>query len=351
MNKTEIFIQRAKEIHGNKYDYSLVIYIDIHTKVKIIFNNIIYLQTPVKHLMGRSPEKNTPRKTTEQFIEEAIKVWGNKYDYSLTVYNGALKKIKIIYMGVIYEQRAVSHLNGLAVEIDYKIDFEMFIKRAINKHGNKYDYSKVVYIDYETPVLIGFNGIYYLQAPKNHLIACPEKILRRKTTEQFVEEANLVHNFSYNYDKSEYIKNTIKIIITCHKHGDFKQLPQSHLRGNGCPRCSESKGEKQIHLFLESNNIEYFRQHKFKDCKNVFELAFDFYIPSVNTIIEYDGKQHYEPIKHFGGKKTFKALKYNDSIKNEYCKDNYINLIRIKYTDFDIINDILNNNLSLKQNN
>lgn len=176
-----------------------------------------------------------------------------------------------------------------------------------------------------------------------HLNAAPENIRLavRKTTEQFIKEAQLIHDNKYNYDKTDYTKNQIKVVITCPEHGDFEQRPLSHLQGCGCPNCNESKGEKAISKFLDKYNISYYRQHKFDDCKNVFSLPFDFYIPSSRVCIEFDGKQHYEPNNHFGGTETFEKLKINDTIKNNYCEDNYIDLIRIKYTQIDEIEDIL----------
>ena len=174
------------------------------------------------------------------------------------------------------------------------------------------------------------------------------KLAVRKTNKQFINESNQVHDFKYSYDKLDYISNQTKVIITCPIHGDFKQRPLSHIQGNGCSNCNESKGEKEIARFLNKNNISYYRQHKFHDCRNVFELPFDFYIPSKRTVIEFDGIQHYEPIEHFGGLIALDKLKTNDKIKNDYCEDNYIDLIRIRYDQIDRIFDILKESLKNK---
>lgn len=328
----EYFLEKARSVHGYKYNYpNLPITMNLNTNIDIEFNSIIHTQKVVKHLMGRSPEKNTPKKTTEKFIEEAKKVWGNKYDYSKVVYDGALKPVIIILDGIEFSQIAITHLKGKAPEKN--LTQENFIRKSKIKHGNKYDYSLVKFVSGDIPVMIGYNGIFYLQKPYQHLNSCPEKIKLaiRKTTKCFVKESNLVHDFKYIYDKTDYIKNQIKVTITCPIHGDFTQTPLSHIQGNGCPRCNESRGERYIHQFLKKNNINYNRQHKFKDCRNILELPFDFYIPSMRTCIEFDGKQHYEPITHFGGLKAFETLKINDKIKSDYCEENYINLIRIKY--------------------
>lgn len=339
---TEVFIERSLKIHGNKYDYSLVNYINNSTKVKIGLDGIFYEQTPSKHLMGRCPEKNTPKKTTEQFITEAKKIWGDKYDYSLVEYKGALRKIKIVYDGVIFEQIPISHLRGQSPEKN--ITYDNFIRKSLNKHGNKYDYSLVKFVNIDTPVMIGYKGIFYLQKPYNHMAGyCPENIVlsSRKSLRRFINESNLVHDFKFNYDNVVYEKNNIKVIIVCPIHGKFLQTPNSHLSGHGCPNCNESMGEKEIFKFLKNYKLNVSRQHKFSECRNVFELPFDFYIPILRTCIEFDGPQHYYPIEYFGGLDAFTKLKINDEIKNQYCEDNYINLIRIRYDEIESIWDIL----------
>ena len=344
------FLEKAREKHGYKYDYpnlsEKVLGNDI---IDVLYEGIIYKQSVNKHIyLGRCPEKNTPRKTTQEFIEEARKVWGDRYDYSLVEYKGALKKIKILCDGVVLNQVAISHLQGLSPE--KKLTKENFIRKAKKIFGNKYDYSQVKIKNGRTSVMIGYNGIFYLQKPSDHLSGrCPEKkvLSVRKSIRQFINEANSVHDFKYNYDKSEYITNQTKLIITCPIHGDYQQRPLSHLQGCGCPNCGESKGEKEISKFLDKYNILYNRQHKFADCRNNFELPFDFYLPSFRIAIEFDGKQHFEPLEFFGGIQSFEKLKENDKIKSDYCEDNYINLIRIKYDQINIIWEILWDNLKL----
>ena len=100
----------------------------------------------------------------------------------------------------------------------------------------------------------------------------------------------------------------------------------------------ESKGENIIYNFLLKNNINFIRQKTFSDCKYKSLLFFDFFIPAKNLCIEYDGEFHYKSIY---GKKQFEELKYRDNIKNLYCKENNIKLIRIAYTEFNNIEEIL----------
>jgi hypothetical protein len=150
-----------------------------------------------------------------------------------------------------------------------------------------------------------------------------------------------IHNFKYDYSNSNFITYNDKIRIFCKNHGIFKQLVSKHLRGNGCPICRSSKGEIKILNFLKNNNIEFIKNKKFKNCKFKNELPFDFYLPKYNTCIEYDGELHFKEVEKFGGIDKLKYYKNNDEIKNKYCLDNDINLIRINYDKFNDIESIL----------
>ena len=345
MTKSE-FLERAREKHGYKYQYPyLSDKVLSNDNIIIVYNGIEYKQKVVKHiLLGRCPEKNTPIKTTDEFVKESIKVWGNKYDYSLVEYKGALEKVRVIFDGIVFEQVATSHLKYAP---EGNMNQEYFIKLAKDKWNDKYDYSLVDYKHCKSKVKIIYNDEIYEQTPDNHLIHSPEKVLKRKTNEQFIKESNIVHDNKYNYKNVEYKTNQTKVVINCPIHGDFNQIPLSHLQGSGCPNCNESKGEKEISKFLDKYDILYYRQHKFNDCKNIFSLPFDFYIPSVRICIEFDGKQHYEPMSFFGGVESFDKIKINDKIKNDYCEENYINLIRIKYDQIDNIFQFLWENLRM----
>ena len=106
---------------------------------------------------------------------------------------------------------------------------------------------------------------------------------------------------------------------------------------------STIKEKTKISLFLEENNIKFDRQHRFDNCKYKRKLPFDFYLPKYNICVEYDGIQHFESIKYFGGDKKLKYTKINDEIKTKFCNNNKIRLIRIKYNQDS--SDILNKNI------
>jgi hypothetical protein len=334
------FKKKRTDVHGDKYEYlsylvggveynELPNKISLSDKLVVGLNGMTYSQTVSKHLMGRCPEKMIDRKTTEQYIKEAREFWGNKYDYSKTEYKGALGKVIIIYDGIEFEQVAVSHLMGMSVE--KQMNRESFIKRSKELYGDKYDYSNVEYISCDKNVLIGYNGRFYSQKPKNHLSGNrPENISMavRRTKQEFIDESNLVHDYFYIYDKVDYVRSNVKVTIICPSHGDFELTPNKHLSGSICPNCNHLDGEYDVKKFLDKYDITYSYQHRFDDCYNDYKLPFDFYIPSMRVCIEFDHREH-------------PSILMNDIIKNEYCEDNYINLLRVGDDEIDDIYSIL----------
>lgn len=165
---------------------------------------------------------------------------------------------------------------------------------------------------------------------------------KNKTTDEFILQANIIHNNKYDYSKSVYERSDIKISIICKKHGMFLQTPSGHLRGSGCPHCGESHGEKIIYSYILKNNLQYENQKTYKDCRNPntnFLLKFDYYICEYNLLIEFDGQQHFIP--SIGrttsncktGKKNLHDIQQRDKIKTNYCRSRHINLLRIPYWD------------------
>ena len=348
---TNRFIFESKKMHGDEYDYSKTVFKNMNTKVILLKNGIEYLQNPSKHLMGRKPERVRILRSNTDFIDDARSIWGYKYDYSLVDYKGSHIEVLIKYDDVIYRQKPVLHLLGYNCERDIIKNQEDFLRKCYDKHGDKYDYSLVEYTGSQNKVKIIFEGKIYEQKAGAHIHSSGlvEKVILKKTTKQFIKESNEIHNFRYDYSKVDYVNNQTKVIIICPIHGDFEQVSSSHLSGAGCPHCMESKGERKISKFLDQKNIEYVRQKKFDDCIGFrYKLPFDFYLPKYRVAIEFDGKQHFEPIEHFGGLESYNRLKTNDKIKNDYCEDNFIELIRIRYDQIDRIYDILNECLKNK---
>ena len=190
---TEIFIDKAMKVHGQKYDYSQVDYVNSKTKVKIICKEHgMFEQTPDKHINGKCgcPScSGNVRNNAQSFINKARLVHGNKYDYSQVDYVSNRKNVKIICpLHGVFEQTPTNHLSGKGCCVcanNQLSTAESFVKKAISVHGQKYDYSKVIY-----------RG------------------------------------------------NRIPVTIICREHGAFSQKPYSHLSGSGCPECGRAEQMK-----------------------------------------------------------------------------------------------------------
>ena len=269
---TEEFINKAKAVHGERYDYSKVEYVDNKTKVCIIcpIHGVFY-QRPLDHLHGHEcsecgKKKNieSRRKTIETFIDESRKVHGDKYDYSKVKYENTSTKVCIICKehGEFW-QAPYTHLNGHGCpKCAYKGDRQKHIysqEEIIDKirslFGERYSFEKVVYKAMKVPIILvchekDENGVEhgeFSMRPVNIFSShqeCPKcskenRIrLQRKPVEKFIEEANKVHGGLYEYHKVEYVNTNSKVCIVCKIHGDFWQTPTNHLKGKGCPYCS-----------------------------------------------------------------------------------------------------------------
>jgi very-short-patch-repair endonuclease len=351
---TEEFIIKAKKIHGNTYNYSKVNYINNRIKITIICpKHGEFIQTPKHHLNGCNCPlctNNNIKLTTEQFILKAKEIHGNKYDYSKVDYVNSNNKVTIIcHIHGEFTQTPYNHKDnkGCPKCIGRNKTTEEIITLANEIHGNKYDYSKLIFLSSKKKVtIICHKHGEFKQTTKNHINnkqGCPKcSVTAKLTTELFIDKAKLIHYNTYDYSMVNYVNSRKNVIIICQSHGKFKQQPTCHLNGNGCPICKESKGELMIRNILNTKQINFFRNKKFPNCKFKKPLSFDFYLPNHNVCIEFDGIQHHNPIKYFGGENTFKKIQIRDNIKTQYCINNNIKLIRIPYTDINNVHNILN---------
>ena len=345
MKDTLFFIQQFKKIHGDTYNYSLVEYVGWDNKIKIICSTHgIFEQTPRCHLKTGCFKCSNVKISSnkEEFIKKCIKKHGDRFDYSLVEYINNRHKVKIICKkhGV-FEQNAQNHLNGrgcIKCSNCDKKDTENFIKNAKLIHGDKYDYSLVDYKNRENNVKIicKEHGIFN-QKPYAHLRGsiCLKCYAKNKcdNREDFINRSEKLHNNIYDYSLVKYKISSEKVKIICKKHGIFMQTPCLHLRGCGCKICKNSSGENKITNFLIDNNIIFEREKRFKNCRNIYPLPFDFYLPKYNYCIEYDGKQHFEKFWFEKNNSNLEIREKLDNIKNIYCQENNIKLYRIKYND------------------
>lgn len=291
----------------------------------------------------------TKRLTNQEYIERCKKVHNNFYDYSRTNYIKSSEKINVICpIHGEFSIRADHHIQGTGCKycgrdsrkLKISLGNSKFIEKSNKVHNNKYDYSKVNYVNSYTKVCIicPIHG-EFLQTPVHHLDGegCPKCANNIKlTTEEFIKKAKKVHDDKYDYSKVDYINNCTKVKIICKEHGEFEQIPSAHLQGQGCPKCLCSQGESIIEQYLKENNIKYQSQYIISIDKSINSSGkayIDFYIPDYNLFIEYNGKQHYVPIEYFGGQITFEHQQKRDQYVRNYCKENSIKLLEIRYDE------------------
>lgn len=288
----ELFIAEAKKVHGEEtYNYDKFVFTNKKTKSIIHCNkhNIDFEQTPRKHLSGHGCpicryEKSSSSKThtTDWFLEKARDIYGDRYDYSKSVYTKSYEKLEII--------------------CHEKDEFG-------NEHGS------------------------FWMTPENHLHktypqGCPKcarnrtNNAQRDTLQDFTNKSKLIHGDRYIYTKVEYINSKTKVCIICPEHGEFWMNPDNHLSGQGCPYCAKiiSKSETEIYEFccnlLGKDNVRQRVRNLLSDNKEL-----DIFIPLKKIAIEYDGLIWHS--EKFGRDKNYHLMKTNE------CKDNGISLIHI----------------------
>ncbi len=265
------FLKRSKEVHGDKYDYSNTNYQSKRDKVTIICKvHGEFQQLPLNHLssVGCSlcsnelkaiSQKGRKLKSkvfdTTSFIHQAKKIHGPKYDYSNVNYINSHTKI-IITCSVhgVFEQTPNNHLFGFGCKLcgrtssaeTQQLTTEEFIIKAKETHSNVYNYSHVNYVNSKAKVIISCQTHGNWESlPYHHLSGsgCPSCHEEHKvlSLNSFITNAQKIHGKYYDYSKSVYINNNTRIVISCPKHGDFKQLPRSHMTEStqsGCPKCN-----------------------------------------------------------------------------------------------------------------
>jgi Zn finger protein HypA/HybF involved in hydrogenase expression len=304
-------ISKFQAVHGDVYDYSRLNYKGFSSPVTIgcrIHGD--FFQRVDSHLSGQGCPKcgRESRYVSDcSFVERARKVHGDRYDYSRLGLHGMGGKVSIICRehGE-FKQRAADHLKGHGCPACaglVPVDFSSFLARAKKKHGDRYDYSKVKYIDFTTPVEVvcPLHGSFMV-SPKDHVYSgiCPKcSKTANYNTLGFVTRALKVHGNLYSYAGSQYINNSTPVRIWCREHGYFWQTPSDHLQGKGCPFCggSHSKIEHEVKAFLEKHGQTVELGAKFGSSE------FDLLLPKRNMAFEFNGvlwhTAVYSPIKPY----------------------------------------------------
>ena len=358
MKTFEEWVIIANKIHNNKYTYNIIKKINNDICFEIVCNiHGIFYKKIQNHTIKKQgcPLCSKPYKLTKElFITKSNQIHNNKYDYSLVDYIDTKTKIKIICKEHgIFEQTPSNHYKQNCPKCSKinKYSHKTFIEKVNNVHNNKYCYDNTLFINFDTPVeiLCKTHGVFS-QMPRNHIngngcYKCCGKIKNKK---DFIEKANLRHNNLYDYSKTNYVNTKTLICIICNIHGDFFQKPNYHLNGSGCQKCNTGRFSKICINWLEDimKKENIFIQH----AGNIGELEvkinnrryrFDGFCKTNNTVYEFYGDfWHGNPNKYPSNnynsvtKKTFGELyKYTEDREN-IIKNNGYNIVKIWESEY-----------------
>lgn len=314
----EEFILRSIKIHGEKFLYNKTIYKNQKTKILICCKLHGEFETlPYNHfnqsggckkccniLNGSSHKSNT-----KTFIEKAIKVHGNLYDYSKTIYEHSLKYIIVICPNHgEFKIKPSNHINNkqgcklcgiIKIKNSNIKDLDIFLEQLKLKKGfENYDFSNITSIQNRHKDIVKcickIHGEYNT-TPRNILrsnfFACRECKLSndRFDTQTFIQICSKIHNNYYNYDKINYIKSHEKVTVTCPKHGDYECSAYIHIGGGGfCPKCTNyvSSYEIEVFDFIQSIGIENLKS-SVRNIDGIKEI--DIFCEKYKLGIEFDG--------------------------------------------------------------
>ena len=358
MDNGRKFIEKAKKVHGEKYDYSKVQYGGSQEPVVIVCpEHGDFIQKPANHVRGNgcpvcgSLKKNVLRRmANEDFLEKAVSAHGSKYDYSKTKYTISRNKVTIICPehGE-FTMLPLAHLHGQGCPkcAGRNLTTRDILEKFKAVHGSKYDYSKTVYTKMhdKVTVICPEHGEFQI-TPSKHILGqgCVKcgmeerRIKQYKDTASFVEAAKNIHGDKYGYSKTNYVSVREPVTITCEKHGDFQQIPNDHLCGHGCPKCGVviSYGENELYGFISKTYKGIVIRNSRETIDGKQEI--DILLPDKRIAFEYDGVYwHSEACgksKDYHIKKTEdcaeKGIKLIHIFEDEWSEKKEICLSRIK---------------------
>ncbi len=319
------FIKRAVAIHGNKYDYSLVTHIaTMRQKITIICDtHDTFEQTPEAHTKNKQGcplcafTKNRRTHSAETFIEACKQIHGDKYDYSKVIYTNKDAKVTIICkIHGEFDQCANSHKRGSGCKkctslLGSKIvkwNTETFIEACQQIHGDMYIYDQVNYTKGTDNIIIEckIHG-EFKQRAKNHLHlghGCPKCGLKNGADKQrfslstFIDKANKVHKNQYDYSKVIYSSCDNNVIIICSQHGEYKQTPYNHINmEHGCSKCAINQSRMEQKEFIDKCMSIHGNQYDYSDTKyEISRNKIRIYCNSCQTYFSQSPQSHVKGI-------------------------------------------------------
>ena len=347
----EQYIQKLKDYHGDSLDFSKVVYTKSTAKVTIVCPKHGEYSVQARSALNRGCRKCSSERHAldyDTFVQRSKKLYGDLFEYSDKGYKNLKSEVNIrcVKHGV-FRTKPINHLKGIGCPgcrtKSIRLTHQEFLAKARSLRGDEFDYSKTNYVKSSEPVIVTcrLHGDFSV-TPNNHLAksrggGCRECQYNklRNTKEEFVEKATKVHG-QFDYSKVVYKNNNTKVIIGCPEHGDFAQIPRMHISGVGCPECNASTGEKEVAALLDEYKIRYAREQKFEGCTHRGPLRFDFYLPDHNLLIEYQGELHYMVAQNgnYGGEAGLKLRQKRDQIKKDWVENHPdLRLLEIRYDE------------------
>lgn len=309
------FIEKARRIHGNKYDYSKVEYKNNKTKVCIICpEHGEFWQTPDKHINCKQgcPKCKGYYRTTEDFIRLYKEKYGDKYSFVKSIYKDSHTKMCVtckkhgdfyIIPKMLLNGQGCPKCGRERIGIAHSDNQESFIKKAREKGLTElYDFSEVEYNKSNEKIKLYCNnkdkegnehGVFYI-TPNQLLMGhkCPKcSNVYRRAQYEIIEEFRKVHGDKYDYSKVSFQNMRTKVCIICPEHDEFWQIPYAHMQGQGCPTCEMSHLENKICHLLKEYKVDYEYESSINGILK--RKTVDFYLPKLNTAIECQGGQHF----------------------------------------------------------
>lgn len=293
------FIEQCNKLYNNKYDYSKVNYINNKTKVCIICPiHGEFWKAPIKHLNACQGCPKCRDSKPQSTLEKPLTI----------------------------EERK-----------------SLFIEKAKSTHKGKYDYGNIVYIksNIKIHILCPIHGTFSM-TPHHHLQGrgCPKCANKLVTQDDFIAKARHIHKDKYDYSKVIYVDASTPISILCPKHGEFQQTPRIHVQGCNCPQCAKEINVAETKLFESILNTfpNLCWIHSYRNNNILGRMELDIYNPEYRIAIEYQGKQHFVDSEYFHS--DFKTVYDRDLKKINICQNNNIKLFHFTYKAQDVINEV-----------
>ena len=350
------FLRLCRDKYGDRFEYPhlpesvkrsvISIICNKHGKIEMIARDHLRTKHGCPRCANESKRISTD-KSTLRWVEKSRRKFKDRFDYSeisdnkkpneeVEIICPTHGQILISLRTHYYSETGCTHC-GRELNLERRIKYKSLdeaIKAAREIHGDRYTYSDFDPIDKSIVIACEKHGtkrrLIYDHLTGRGCRMCGYQN-RTIAPDEFLTRANKAHPVGYSYDVSELKTVNDKITITHDCGKVYRARVSNHLSGQGCQRCRSSLGEARIGQFLEMNGIEYIDQFAFENCR----YRYDFCIPDLKILIEYDGEQHFRPVDYFGGLEGFRKTQERDGDKNFLAKAHRFILIRVPYHCFD----------------